>query len=214
MKSSISVDVKKLMQRSAYGKVIYDLMQASLLVFPGHYEHIEKQPNNECDFIEATNKTKYDAKLVMTTQLGKAFLSRNGNVNNYIEEMHKEAVEFSNHFQIERKRIDDHILYKVIVENIQKTQEDENVILFIPYPVVPDAENFPLKGAKDFLTFIYQSLTANKIVGSREIYVIYLACDGKTVLRNMKTDKREYVDCPELNEYISYKSFGVEKTIK
>ena len=204
MKSSISVDVKKLMQGSAYEKVLYDLMQASLLVFPGHYEHIEQQPNKECDFIEITNKTKYDAKLVMTTQMGEAFLSRNGNVNTYVEEMHKETVEFSDHFQTERKRIEDHKLYKIIAKNIKKTQEDENVILFIPYPVVPDAENFPLKGAKDFLTFIYKALVLNKIVGTRTVYAIYLAGDGKVVLRNMSTDDREYLDCPELNKYIRY----------
>ena len=202
------------MQRSAYENIIYDLMEASSRVFPGHYAHIKKQPNKEPDFIENNDKTKYDAKLVITTQLGEKFLSRNGNVSNYIEEMNKEAVEFSDHFQIEKKRIEDCKLYKVITENIEKTQEDENVILFIPYPVVPDAENFPLKGAKDFLTLIYQSLVSNKTVGSREIYVIYLACDGKTVLRNMKTGEREYVYCPKLNEYITYKSFDVERTIK
>ena len=192
------------MQGSAYEKVLYDLLEASSLVFPGHYEHIEQQPNKECDFIETTNRTKYDAKLVMTTRLGKAFLSRNGDVNNYIEEMHKEALEFSNHFQTERKKIDDHILYKVIVENIKKTQEDENVILFIPYPVVPDAENFPLKGTKDFLTFIYLALVSNNVVGPRDVYAVYLAGDGKVVLRNMATNDREYMECPELNKYIRY----------
>ena len=214
MKSSISVDIKKLMQRGAYESVLYDLMNVSSLVFPGHYKHIKKQSNGECDFIEINDETKYDAKLVITTQLGKNFLSRNGSVNNYIQEMHKEAIEFSDHFQTERKKIEEFTLYKVITENIEKTQEDENVILFIPYPIVPDAENFPLKGAKDFLTFIYQSLVSNKKVGSRKIYVIYLAYDGKTVLRNMGTGEREYVDCPKLNEYITYLDFDIEKIIK
>ena len=58
IKSNINIDVKKLMQSGAYENVIYGLMETSSLVFPGHYEHIEKQPNKECDFIEITNKIK------------------------------------------------------------------------------------------------------------------------------------------------------------
>lgn len=211
MKSNISVDIKKLMQRSAYERVLYELVEASTKVFPGHYKHISKQPNGECDFIKLDDQTKFEAKLVMTTQLGKAAFSRKGNVNNYIIEMYKEAAEFSHCFNNHGKKIENCALYGVIEKNIQKTKEDENVILFIPYPIVPDAEDFPLKGTKDFLTYIYKVLLTNKVAGKRKIYFIYLGGDRKVVLRNMQTDDREYLSCSQLEKFLKYEIVDLQE---
>ena len=203
--ASISVNLKKLMQGANYEKILLKLMTESTLVFPGEYEHIEKQAKGECDFVEKVTKIKFDAKLVLNKEQGKNIFSKQGNVNNYAEIMRRQVVEFSEHMSQGRKDIESCGLYKAISENIAKTQDDENAILFIPYPIVPDVEHNPLKGSKDFLTYIFNALKTNKVVGERCVYAVYLTGDGKTVLRNLDTDEREYINCIELTQYISYK---------
>ena len=87
---------------------------------------------------------------------------------------------------------------------IKKTNLDEHVIFFIPYPIVLDFENFPLIGSNDVLKKIYEELNIQMTFGSKQIYTIYISFDNKMVLRNLGIDCREYLDYPEINKYVNY----------
>lgn len=87
---------------------------------------------------------------------------------------------------------------------IAKSNIDENIIFFIPYPIVMDFEHFPFVGAQDILKKIYRELEIVHNFTDRNIFAIYISFDNKAVLRNLKTDRREYIPCPELNKYVNY----------
>ena len=89
-------------------------------------------------------------------------------------------------------------------DNIDKTKEDENVIFFIPFPIVFDFEGFPLIGASDLLKKIYSELSANNDISGKRVYAIYTSFDHKMVLRDLETDEREYIQIHEMQQYVDY----------
>lgn len=95
-------------------------------------------------------------------------------------------------------------LYQTMKSLISKTNPDEHVTFFIPYPIVLDFTNFPLSGAVDILKAIYRLLNKELNFGEKQIYAIYVSYDKKVVLRNLGRDQREYIECDDLWSYLSY----------
>lgn len=204
IKSSISNDFKKLMKSGNYEKIILDLMNKSKNVFPSTYTNVKEQSHGECDFVDVKTSEKFDAKFPLNSKQGEIIGSDNGNVGAMPIELYAEAVEFSHCFNSKDKKICDLQLYKIINGIITKSAIDENIILFIPYPIVMDFEGFPLIGVQDILKKIYRELSTVNDLTKRDIFAIYVSFDNKVVLRNLKTDSREYLPCPELNKYVNY----------
>jgi hypothetical protein len=104
----------------------------------------------------------------------------------------------------QKKPITELSLFKKMKNNISKTKVDENVIFFIPYPIVFDFEGFPLVGASDLLKKIYSELATTTDIFGKRLYAIYISFDRKIVLRDLKTDKREYIQFPQMQCYVDY----------
>lgn len=204
IKSSISNDFKTLMKSGNYEKIVLDFMNVSKDIFPGKYIHLTEQSHGECDFVDEKTSEKFDAKFPLNNKQGKIIGSDKGNVGSLPIELYTEAVEFSHCFNSQRKKICDLQLYKIMNSIIAKSKNDENIIFFIPYPIVMDFEKFPLVGVQDILKKIYRELNAIHDLTKRDIFAIYVSFDNKAVLRNLKTDSREYLPCPELNKYVNY----------
>ena len=169
---------------------------------------IQSRGNGECDFEETKTHKKFDAKFLLSTEQGREIGSRNGNIVKFPYEMYNEASEYSQCIpEHGEKKVYELELYRIMERLILKnTTKGENLIFFIPYPIVCDFEKFPLAGAKDVLKAIYLMLEENHRdkCESIELYVVYVSFDNKAVLRNLKTDRREYFDCPKINEYVHY----------
>lgn len=203
--STIHNDIKDLIKSGNYEKIILDLMNASKTIFPGHYIHLDNQAHGECDFIDAVTGEKFDAKIPIDKRQGQMIGSRKGDVGALITELHNEALEFQHCFRGDQKKpITELSLFKKMKNNISKTKVDENVIFFIPYPIVFDFEGFPLVGAADLLKKIYSELSASTDISGKHLYTIYISFDRKMVLRNLETDKREYLQFPEMQHYVDY----------
>ncbi|MBO5333284.1 MAG: hypothetical protein J6B37_04130 [Clostridia bacterium] len=203
--STIHNDIKDLIKSGNYERIILDLMNASKTIFPGHYIHQDNQARGECDFVGAVTGEKFDAKIPIDKRQGKMIGSRNGDVGALTTELRKEALEFQYCFLGDHKKpIRELNLFKKMKNNINKTKAEENVIFFIPYPIVFDFENFPLIGASDLLKKIYQELATDTDISRKHLYAIYISFDRKMVLRNLETDKREYIQFPEIQHYIDY----------
>jgi len=203
--STIHNDIKDLIKSGNYEKIILDLMNASKTIFPGHYIRLDSQAHGECDFIDAVTGEKFDAKIPINKRQGQMIGSRKGDVGALTTEFQNEALEFQHCFVGDQKKpITELSLFKKMKNNIIKTKVDENVIFFIPYPIVFDFEGFPLVGASDLLKKIYIELSASTDISRKHLYTIYISFDRKMVLRNLETDKREYLQFPEIQHYVDY----------
>lgn len=203
--SRIHNDIKDLIKSGNYEKIILDLMNSSKEIFPSRYTHLDNQAHGECDFVDVVTGEKFDAKIPIDKRQGQMIGSLKGNVGTLTTEFQNEALEFQHCFVGDQKKpITELSLFKKMKNNISKTKVDENVIFFIPYPIVFDFEGFPLVGASDLLKKIYIELSASNDISGKHLYTIYISFDRKMVLRNLKTDKREYLQFPEMQHYVDY----------
>ena len=155
-------------------------MNASKEIFPGHYIHQDNQAHGECDFIDAVTGEKFDAKIPIDKRQGQMIGSRKGDVGTLTTELHNEVLEFQYCFVGDQKKsIIELNLFKKMKNNISKTKFDENVIFFIPYPIVIDFEGFPLIGDTDLLKKIYSELSTCTDMSGKHLYAIYISFDRK-----------------------------------
>lgn len=203
--SAIHNDIKDLIKSGNYERIILDLMNTSKMIFPSQYIHQENQANGECDFVDVVTGEKFDAKIPIDKRQGQMIGSRKGDVGALTTEFHNEALEFRHCFVEDRKKpIIELNIFKKMKNNVSKTKSDENVIFFIPYPIVFDFEGFPLIGASDLLKKIYHELGVCTDISEKKLYAIYISFDKKMVLRDLKTDKREYIQFPQMKCYVDY----------
>ena len=177
------------------------------MVFPHNYVHLEDQSSGQCDYIDLSTGEKFDAKLPLNPKDGKLIGSNKGNVGNFTKVMYREVSEFTVHrgnAVSHDSRVKALSLYKIMKNLIAKTNPDEHVIFFIPYPIVFDFTDFPLSGVVDILKAIYRLLNKELDFGEKQIYAIYVAYDKKVVLRNLGKDVREYIKCDELKRFVDY----------
>ena len=209
--STIHNEVKDIIKSGNYEKIILDLMNTSKEIFPSRYTHLDNQAHGECDFVDVVTGEKFDAKIPIDKRQGQMIGSRKGDVGALTTEFHNEALEFQYCFVGNQKKpIIELNLFKKMKNNISKTKSDENVIFFIPYPIVIDFEGFPLVGASDLLKKIYRELCASTDISGKHLYAIYISSDKKMVLRNLETDKREYLQFPEMHYYVDYNIKHIE----
>lgn len=182
-------------------------MKKSKVVFPHNYIHLENQSSGQCDYVDLSTGAKFDAKLPLSPKDGKLIGSNKGNVGNFSKIMYQEVAEFTispgtaaNHDSLVKSLS----LYKIMKNLIAKTNPDEHVIFFIPYPIVFDFTDFPLSGVVDILKAIYRLLNKELHFGEKQIFAIYIAYDKKVVLRNLGKDVREYIEFDDLLKYVSY----------
>ena len=209
--STIHNEVKDIIKSGNYEKIILDLMNASKEIFPSRYTHLDNQAHGECDFVDVVTGEKFDAKIPIDKRQGQMIGSRKGDVGALTTEFHNEALEFQYCFVGDQKKpITELNLFKKMKNNISKTKSDENVLFFIPYPIVFDFEGFPLVGASDLLKKIYRELSATTDISGKHLYAIYISFDRKMVLRNLETDRREYLLFPEIQHYVDYNIKHIE----
>lgn len=204
----INDDFKKLIQSGNYEEFILKLMNKSKKLFRNNYEKVISQSHGECDFIDLKTLEKYDAKLPLTKEQGKWLGSRNSNFQKWIQSLIDDITEFSKIIKNRKweEAIETLLLYQIMEKTIQKEPEDENIIFFIPFTIVPDSSGMVYNQfASDVLTFIYDTLVKKNIVGKRKIYVVYVGIEKEIVVRYMNIrGMREYFSDEELFGYIDY----------
>ena len=96
-------------------------------------------------------------------------------------------------------------LYRILKKRLSSVKADEVAILFCPYPVVNDYQHAVfMQFATDFLQAVVNELE-EEISACRGAYFLYPSMEkGILVLRDASTRAREYIDAPEIAEYISF----------
>lgn len=206
---SISPKFRDIVKRQRYEKEVLSIIQRSAVLFKGRcFSYVEKQSNGECDFIDNSNR-KYDVKLLIDTQQGTLIGEKKNDLLDWIRTMIDECCEYSQIVLLrDKSAVQGTKLYNVMQQRIQSVKNDENAILFCPYPIVED-----IRGAifvqfnTDFLQAVYDLLRDKGYVCCQSVYFLYPSMEESVyVLRNAETRVREYLDAPELSEYIKYTS--------
>lgn len=207
IRSLINIEFGELVKSSQYEVLVGEMINQSKVVFPNSYIHQEEQSSGQCDFVDSVTYEKYDAKLPLSPRDGAQIGSNEGNVGNFSKIMYQEAIEFSN-YRSNTVRDDSQVtnlkLYGIMKKLIAKTNADEHVIFFIPYPIVLDFTDSPLSGMVDILKAIYRELSKEFDFSEKQIYAVYIAYDKKVVLRNLGKDIREYIEFDKLWSYVDY----------
>ena len=205
--STISDSFAEFIKSGNYEQIIYELMCRSEVTFPNTYKHNQEQSHGECDFVDIATGEKFDAKLALNSKHGRVIGSKNGNINHLIKIMSQEAMEFSKCYEgATRLKKEELTLYKVLENLVKKIKADENGIFFFPFPITFDYKDsiFSIIG-RDILQVLYEELKEKGLVNMKNLYVLYPAIDNTIVLRNMEEKVREYLRCPEFDDYIVYK---------
>lgn len=215
-KICISPNIIKLFQDRNDEALVLSLMNSSTIVFPEEYEAVRDQSHGECDFIGKESNKKFDAKLPFLTQ--QISMLTNGKkhgpqIQKWLEEMNDETVEFNPlklredpSYTVKGTR-----LYAIMKEAIVRDKVDENIIFFIPFPVVPTVcDPVFLDRTSNFLTKIYDALKEECDFSQRSIFVIYPSIEKNIItLRNLSTREIEYLECNALEKYISFEIIDV-----
>ena len=203
----ISQEFKNIIKSGNYEKVILEIMNSSKKIFNGKYKHNKEQSHGECDFVEMISKKKYDAKLPFNKKQGELLGSRKQDYNAWLVMMMNESSEFDNIAKTRGKvEIENLLLYKTIKDRLSTVKQDENLILFFPFPIVTcDAPNSVLmQFSRNILTVVFNELENNGLVAGRQIYAIYPCMCNKLAIRHLNKRICEYVSGEPLKKYIDY----------
>lgn len=208
-KMSIAPNIRELIQAKTYEQIICNLMNESSIVFPNKYQWITEQSHGESDFIDITNKQKYDSKILFSKEQCQLIAKGTEHLESWVASVHKEIAEASQKI-LDRKRVDirSTMLYGELISRLESVNYDEEAILFIPFPIVPDAQRSVfLQFASDIVSITYDNIVNDipeKLMGKRT-YIIYPSVmDQKIVLRDLTLRNKEYLPIKHISPYITF----------
>ncbi len=195
-----------------YERRVNDIINLSKDVFPEKFKYNEKQSRGECDYVGLASGKKYDAKIPFESKQIRLLTDgklQSPQINEWLKQLSDEASDFSplklredpNYSVTSTK------LYKIMREQLLKDKPDEDIIYFIPFPIViyfADGTQF-LNQASNYLNIIYETMKNENILLNRKIYVI-LPSSEKNIWTLVDLEKRivEFIEYSNLEEYISY----------
>lgn len=192
-----------------YEKYVFIIISKSETIFNGkRFTHLYNQSNGEPDFIDQEGN-KYEAKLIFDKMQGKLLGEQKNDIDKWFVSLQEEVSEFSE--TVIRKRntelIKETKLYNILVERLSSVGEDENVLFFIPYPIVNDVRgSIFLQFATDYIQAVHNKMVEEKLIGDRMIYFIYPSMDASVYVLRDGNYHREYIECKELDPLIVYKT--------
>ncbi|WP_288887399.1 hypothetical protein [uncultured Eubacterium sp.] len=210
----ISNDIIKLFQNKNYEKYVLEIMNLSIKVFPGKYKNIEEQSHGECDFLEINTGEKFDAKLPFYSDQIKMLTDgkkHKPQIKKWIQDICNEAYEFDRVMLNDPKNLDvsELKLYMIMKEQIIRDNEAENIVFFIPYPVVTSMrDSIFLQFTANYLNSIYNQLKKEIDFTNRSIYVIYPSSNkNEFAIKDLKYYHTEYIQYDKLSEYFEHEAF-------
>lgn len=202
---TIKPNCSNIINKKYYEPLICKLMNDSSMFFPNKPIMMNDfQSNGESDFYDAKNN-KYEVKLLLDKKQGK-MLGRNvdKDVIGFFDEIKAELQEFGNHLSNnEFFDIEDSQFYKIVNERVKSVKDDENILLFIPFPIFPDSKELSVFNRfTDFAQKVYDKLLENDVIRCRDFYYIYPSQDGDTcVIRQPDTRHKEFVYTEDFQNY-------------
>ncbi len=205
--ASISDRFRDLLKNHNYENIVYAVIEKSKKIFGNmNFKKILDQSNGQCDF-EDNYGNKYDAKLIIDTKQGALLGERKNSLNLWFDDLISECNEFTvdcideDGNQLLRKTK----LFKIVKDRVESLKEDENGLLFIPFPIVSDTAHMIFSQfSTDFIQAIYNTLKDDGIIKNRKIYFIYPGMGMNEIVLRDGNYHREYLNVKELGDYIAF----------
>lgn len=208
---TIDKSFRSLIQKQNYEKYVFVIINKSQEVFRNlSFTHSVDQAHGESDFIDS-NGLQYDAKLLFDKKQGALIGDPKNSLNEWLQVMLDEKTEFGESI-IKRDlySLPTTRLYMVMKERLESVKRNENVIFFIPFPIVDEYKgSIFLQLTTDFLQAVYQQLVDDGMVGSRQVFFIYPSGDPHEYVLRDADRRREYIKCEELSDFIKFESVVV-----
>ena len=206
---SISKDIKELIQSRTYEKIICNLMNESVILFPNSYKQVSSQSHGECDFVDTFTEKKYDAKLLFSNTQCQIIAKGIDSLATWVRDVLNELTVASEKLiNKDWKGIRDTSLYKEMLDRLLHVANDENGILFIPFPIVPAVrQSIFLQFAYDIVSVTFNAISEDypDSCSGKDIVMIYPSpIDQLTVLRDLKTNRKEYLPIVSLSPFITF----------
>ena len=207
-----SIDIIGAFNKKVYEAAVLKIMNDSQNVFPSIYERVNIQSNGECDFFDKTTGVKFDAKLPFDEKQIKRLTNGEKHApdfDGWIKEMCEEACEY--YFcMCKTKKISETNLYRIIKEKIEKDKRDENIVLFIPFPITVSSPcSIYDQFSTDFLKAIYEELEKNSVLKGRTVYAIYPSTQKNIfAVRDLNYCYCDFVKCDMFDKCFSYEISG------
>jgi len=150
---------RDLFKRQKYEEYILTIINRSDRIFRDlNFEPVSEQSDGQCDFVD-NHGVKYDAKLLFDKEQGQLIGDPKNVFQEWLEKMLDEKTEFGE--SINRRDltyVENTKLYRIMKERIESLNNDENGILFIPFPIVDDFRGSILQLTTDFLQATFDRL--------------------------------------------------------
>lgn len=200
---------KNFLKNKKYEESIFELLLDQNHIFPNKpFIKVKEQSNKEPDYLDSKGN-KYDVKLLINSKQG-AHLGRNdGSFELWLHDMKEETNEFNPLIIRENTNyVKELILYKTMNIIIDKLEDDEIGLLYMPFNIVIDSkDSLVLSRCGNFLLYVYDALK-QEFNYKKSIYFIYPSIDEDyyvIVNANNIMDK-EYVKTNAFKKYINYKT--------
>jgi len=195
----ISSDIKKLRKALNYEKVILKIMNDSKKIFDGKYERNAIQDNGEADFFNIDTKEKYEAKLMFSKEV--CIGISKGNYIKWMQEIGGIINESTDAYLngTDHKSTQ---LYIEIEKRLKSINNDENGILFLPFPYGQESnlsyvQNYILP---IFARMVIEAMGNCEFNKDKNCYLIYGNQFNEVVIRDLRNNVYEIIE----GDYISY----------
>ncbi len=212
-KTIVTIDktFRTLIQKQHYEKYVLFIINKSQVIFRDiKFTHIKYQAHGESDFID-NNGLYYDTKLLFDKKQGALIGDPKNNLDEWLHEMLNEKTEFGEKiWRHDLSFLPTTRLYNVMKERLSSVKREENVIFFIPFPIVDEYKgSIVLQSTTDYLQTVYQQLVDDCLVEDRQVFFIYPSgVPHEYVLRDAER-AREYIKCDELDDFIKFETHDV-----
>lgn len=174
----LSGNAKEFIQSKNYEETVLDYITRSTIFFPGSYRHIppKEQNSGQPDYIDNDTNEKYDVKLLFSEEQCAALAKGSDHYIRWHDKIMNEINEVTDCLRFNPTGIEGCKLYNEVKKRISATGPDENVILFLPFPM--DLANEPnasaiVRFASGVLSYAIDSVIEDlKLPESKHIYSI------------------------------------------
>jgi len=208
---TITDGFRDILKRQRYEELVLATINKSQSIIGNlPLSRVKEQADNEPDFLDAMGN-KYDVKLLLNSKQGALIGERKNDLHQWICSMMEECGEFNACIKNRGiTSVQNTQLYSTLKKRLSSVKEDEVAIMFCPYPIVNDFRNSVFMWfATDFLQAVINELE-KEISTCPRILFMYPSMEKEImVLRDGKTREREYIDSPEIAEYINYETVPI-----
>lgn len=203
----------ELLNKDLYEPVVLEIMNDSEIVFPDQYRRILNQSHGESDYCNVNTGQMIDAKLLFKEKQCYMLSRGKEELQKWLNSLKEEVEELFEAIKSDNKReLNTSMLYFEMTQRLRSIKQDEDVVLFMPYPLAVGYKNGTISYLNvNIFQVLFDDMKKNcpEIVLGKRVYVIYPSLDDRIILSELTAEngQNEYLVSGALAEYVSMEIF-------